>query len=290
MDAIKITALCKEFKGKRNTKVNALNGFDLQVSAGEVFGFLGPNGAGKSTTIKCLMGLIKPTSGTATIMGEQIGTVAARRRIGFLPENPAFYDYLSAEEYLYFVGKTFKMKDAILSQRVNDTLKLLELWGAHKRPIRGYSKGMIQRVGLAQTLIHDPDLYILDEPMSGLDPLGRALVKDLILSLKQQGKTVFFSTHITTDVEQVCDRVGIILNGELKTVENVESIMATGISGYHVSWTTVDGENLNETVSSNILGDMIQKLKSEGSEVTLIEPIRKDLEQFFLDIVKTVQY
>jgi len=301
MDAIKITALCKEFKGKRNTKVKALNGFDLQVSAGEVFGFLGPNGAGKSTTIKCLMGLIKPTSGTATIMGEQIGTVAARRRIGFLPENPAFYDYLSAEEYLYFVGKTFKMKDAILSQRTNDTLKLLELWDVRKRPIRGYSKGMVQRVGLAQTLIHDPDLYILDEPMSGLDPIGRALVKDIILDLKKRNKSVFFSTHITDDVEKVCDRVGVIVKGSLVAVDSVENILRSGVEGYivHLKLPEVDTQSVagfeplrkigvisEFYVPCDAFSSFMGDVHSSQLEVVLVETKRRDLEDFFLSLTR----
>ena len=225
MNAIDISGLCKHFNGKKMTRVEALKNLDLLISPGEVFGYLGPNGAGKSTTIKCLMGLIRPTAGTATMMGEPIGSVASRAKVGFLPENPAFYDYLSAEEYLHFVGKAFKMPQALLSRRADETLKLLELWDARKRPMRGYSKGMVQRVGLAQTMIHDPDLYILDEPMSGLDPLGRALVKEIILGLKKRGKSVFFSTHITDDVEKICDRVGVIVKGRLEAMDSVENIV-----------------------------------------------------------------
>jgi len=202
MQAIEITELCKVFKGKKGAVVEALKGISLSVGQGEVFGFLGPNGAGKSTTIKCLMGLLKPTFGSASIMGRPISDPAARQAVGYLPENPAFYEYLTAEEYLLFVGRVFKMPEALLARRTEEMLKLLELWDARRRQMRGYSKGMVQRLGLAQTLIHDPDVYILDEPMSGLDPIGRALVKEIILDLKKRGKCVFFSTHITDDVER----------------------------------------------------------------------------------------
>ena len=234
MNAIEITGLYKQFPGKRMTKVDALKGLDLTIAAGEVFGFLGPNGAGKSTTIKLVMGLLRPTSGRAQIMGMDSNQAESRRHVGYLPENPAFYDYLSAEEYISFVGSQFKMEAALLAQRSEDVLKRLDLWDARKRPMRGYSKGMVQRVGLAQALVHDPDVYILDEPMSGLDPIGRALVKDIIFDLKARGKCVFFSTHITDDVEKVCDRVGVINKGELLVVENVETILQRGVQGYSV--------------------------------------------------------
>jgi len=214
MNAIEIKGLYKQFTGKRMTKVDALKGLDLEIAPGEVFGFLGPNGAGKSTTIKLVMGLLRPTSGSTQIMGIDASQSDSRRLVGYLPENPAFYDYLSAEEYVAFVGSQFKMDSALLKRRSEDVLQRLDLWEARKRPMRGYSKGMVQRVGLAQALVHDPEVYILDEPMSGLDPIGRALVKDIILDLKKRGKCVFFSTHITDDVEKVCDRVGVIVKGK----------------------------------------------------------------------------
>ncbi|KAB0666892.1 ABC transporter ATP-binding protein [Oryzomonas japonica] len=300
MNVIDITGLCKQFTGKRMTKVDALKGIDLKIAQGEIFGFLGPNGAGKSTTIKCLMGLIRPTAGTAAIMGEQIGSVASRAKIGFLPENPAFYDYLTAEEYLRFVGKTFKMPEALLTRRADETLKQLELWDARKRPMRGYSKGMVQRVGLAQTMIHDPDLYILDEPMSGLDPIGRALVKDIILDLKKRGKSVFFSTHITDDVEKVCDRVGVIVKGQLEALDSVENIVRQGIEGYMVQTRLSRGNHealggfavarTNETFIEYFVpvagfNEFMALAGQHSVEVTLVETKRKDLESFFLEIV-----
>lgn len=288
MYALDMQGLSKSFKGKKRQTVEALKGLTLSIEQGEVFGFLGPNGAGKSTTIKCLMGLIRPTSGTASIMGEAIGSEASRRNVGYLPENPAFYDYLTAEEYLQFVGKTFKMPDALLTRRSAEVLKQLELWEARKRPIRGYSKGMVQRVGLAQVLIHDPDVYILDEPMSGLDPIGRALVKEIIVDLKKRGKSVFFSTHITDDVEKVCDRVGILLHGELKLVDRVDAIMSRGIVGYQVRLKDADGAVLDEEVPKELLDRFLAEQVATGREIVLVEPHRKNLEDFFLSLVHGV--
>jgi ABC-2 type transport system ATP-binding protein len=285
MNAIEITGLSKQFPGKKRHKVEALKGLNLQIEQGEVFGFLGPNGAGKSTTIKCLMGLIKPTSGTATIMGEPIGSEASRARVGFLPENPAFYDYLTAEEYLQFVGRSFKMPEPLLIRRSEETLKQLELWDARKRQIRSYSKGMVQRVGLAQVLIHDPAVYILDEPMSGLDPIGRALVKDIILDLKKRGRAVFFSTHITDDVEKVCDRVGVINKGQLQIVDRVDTILQKGVEGYTVLVTTSDGSREERFVEKADLQSFIEQTTRNKGLINTIEPRRKDMETFFLEIV-----
>ncbi len=285
MLALDIQNLGKIFKGKKRQIVDALQGVSLTVPEGEVFGFLGPNGAGKSTTIKCLMGLIRPTTGSANIMGVAAGTEASKRHVGYLPENPAFYDYLSAEEYLSFVGRTFQMQESLLQRRREEALKLLELWDARKRPIRGYSKGMVQRVGLAQVLIHDPSVYILDEPMSGLDPIGRALVKEIILDLKKRGKCVFFSTHITDDVEKVCDRVGILLHGQLKLVERVDTIMTQGIVGYQIRIRNSDGKSVDHQVTKDMLDGFIAGQVASGNEVVLVEPRRKNLEDLFLALV-----
>jgi ABC-2 type transport system ATP-binding protein len=283
--AIAIENLVKIYTGKKRTRVEALKGISLTVGAGEVFGFLGPNGAGKSTTIKCLVGLLQPSSGKAWIKGESTALVASRRHIGYLPENPAFYDYLTALEYLVFVGKVFAMPAAALNSRCEEVLRQLDLWDARKRPIRGYSKGMVQRLGIAQALLHDPDLYILDEPMSGLDPIGRALVKEIMLDLKRRGKSVFFSTHITSDVESVCDRVGIILKGELQSVERVETIMAEGVLGYTLTVRGA-GSDIERYVLKDELSAAMREIQAAGSEISLIEPKRKSLEDFFLDIVR----
>lgn len=285
MNAIEITELRKQFTGKRMTKVDALKGLDLTITAGEVFGFLGPNGAGKSTTIKLMMGLLRPTSGTARIMGLDASQAESRRHVGYLPENPSFYDYLSAEEYIAFVGSQFKMGSALLVQRSEEVLKRLDLWEARKRPMRGYSKGMVQRVGLAQTLVHDPDVYVLDEPMSGLDPIGRALVKDIIRDLKQRGKTVFFSTHITSDVEAVCDRVGVISDGVLEAVDSVDRILEKGIVGYVIRFCRPDGSGEEKHVSPEELDAAMRQLLESSAVIKAVEPKRKDMEAFFLSVV-----
>lgn len=220
---IKTEALRKTFySGFRRQKIEALKGIDLEVEKGEIFGFLGPNGAGKTTTIKILAGLIKPTSGKALVLGKPAGEVASRTKIGFLPEQPYFYDYLSGEEFLNFCARFFPIGAQERGKRVNNLLGLVGLERARKWALRKYSKGMLQRIGLAQALINDPELVILDEPMSGLDPLGRKEIRDLISSLKDKGKTVFFNTHIISDVEMICDRVGIINLGQLLKVGAIE--------------------------------------------------------------------
>jgi ABC-2 type transport system ATP-binding protein len=285
MNAIEITELRKQFTGKRMAKVDAIRGLDLTITAGEVFGFLGPNGAGKSTTIKLMMGLLRPTSGTARIMGMDASQAESRRNVGYLPENPAFYDYLSAEEYITFVGSQFKMDPTLLAQRSGEVLKRLDLWDARKRHMRGYSKGMVQRVGLAQALVHDPDVYILDEPMSGLDPIGRALVKDIIRDLKQRGKTVFFSTHITADVEAVCDRVGVISDGVLEAVDSVDRILEKGIVGYVIRFCSPDGSGEEKHVSPDELDAAMRQLLESSAVIRSVEPKRKDMEAFFLSVV-----
>ena len=193
----------------------ALDGLSLTVRRGEIFGFLGPNGAGKTTTLKILLGLVRATGGRALLLGQPAGDVETRRRIGFLPESPYFYDYLTADEFLTFYGQLAGLGYTAIAQRVTDLLGLVGLADARARQLRKFSKGMLQRIGLAQALIHDPELVILDEPMTGLDPVGRKQVRDLILSLRDRGKTIFFSTHILHDVEMICDRVGIVMKGRL---------------------------------------------------------------------------
>ena len=203
----------------------ALDGLSLTVRKGEIFGFLGPNGAGKTTTLKILMGLVRQTSGTASLLGQPVGDVETRSRIGFLPESPYFYDYLTAEEFLFFYGQLAGLSRAVIAHRVSELLQLVDLTEARMRQLRKFSKGMLQRIGLAQALIHDPELIILDEPMTGLDPVGRKQVRDLILSLRDRGKTVFFSTHILHDVEMICDRVGIVMRGRLLASGRVDELV-----------------------------------------------------------------
>jgi ABC-2 type transport system ATP-binding protein len=216
-----------EFRSKDspNGRKLAVKDLNLQVRAGEVFGFLGPNGAGKTTTMNVLLGFVNATAGDAYLFGVNVREPIARRRIGYLPELTYYYKFLTAEELLRFYARTFGLSRAETDRRIDELLKLVELEHARKRPIKTYSKGMQQRVGLAQALINDPDLLILDEPTSGLDPLGRMKVREIIQRLKNQGKTVFFSSHELGEVETVCDRVAIINQGELKVEGRVADLM-----------------------------------------------------------------
>jgi ABC-2 type transport system ATP-binding protein len=225
---LKTEKLRVEFTGgelRQTTKV-ALGSLDLEVNVGEVFGFLGPNGAGKTTAINVLLGFVPPTRGAAYLFGIDVRQPIARQRIGYLPEMTYYYKFLTAEELLRFYARIFGLRRAEADQRIDQLLKLVELEPARKRPIKSYSKGMQQRVGLAQALINNPDLLILDEPTSGLDPLGRMKVREIIQRLKNEGKTVFFSSHELGEVETVCDRVAIINQGELKAAGRVSDLVA----------------------------------------------------------------
>jgi ABC-2 type transport system ATP-binding protein len=204
----------------------AVKDLNLKVQAGEVFGFLGPNGAGKTTTMNVLLGFVNATSGAAYLFGVNVAEPIARQRIGYLPELTYYYKFLTAEELLRFYARVFGIPRAEADRRIDQLLKLVELEGARKRPIKTYSKGMQQRVGLAQALINNPDLLILDEPTSGLDPLGRMKVREIFQRLKNEGKTVFFSSHELGEVETVCDRVAIINQGELKIEGRVADLTA----------------------------------------------------------------
>lgn len=229
MSAIEMSSLTKVFKKDfSKKKMLALNSLTLQVQEGEVFGFLGPNGAGKSTTIKLLLNLIRPTSGSLLIAGKASSDKNVRKMVGYLPENPYFYDHLSAQELLWFGGKSCQLDGTSIKRRTSQLLDELDLTVAMNRPLRSYSKGMVQRAGLALALIHDPKILIFDEPMSGLDPMGRKKVFDLILTLKNEGKTVFFSSHILHDIERLCDRAAILINGTMVRLINVKEDLPAG--------------------------------------------------------------
>jgi ABC-2 type transport system ATP-binding protein len=226
MNTIEISNISKEFKkGIGYKKVRALEDLNLEIHQGEVFGFLGPNGAGKSTTMKILLNLIYPDKGTVSILGKDVRDNDVRRLVGYLPETPYFYDYLTAKEILWFGGKASGLSKNEITERSELLLNKVNLQNSKERPLRTYSKGMLQRAGLALALIHSPEVVILDEPMSGLDPIGRKMVGDLILELKTLGKTVFFSSHILTDIERFCDRVGIIVGGKLRLVNRLDNIL-----------------------------------------------------------------
>jgi ABC-2 type transport system ATP-binding protein len=206
--------------------VQAVKQVSFEVHRGEVFGFLGPNGAGKTTTLKMLMGLVRPTRGRAEVLGRAVPDVEAQRRLGYLPESPYFYEYLTAEEFLDLVGALFDLPRPERRRRGDRLIARVGLEHARGRPLRKFSKGMLQRVGIAQALMGDPELVVLDEPMTGLDPLGRKEIRDLILELKHEGRTVFFSTHILPDVEMTCDRVAMIFGGQLRSVGPLASLLS----------------------------------------------------------------
>lgn len=232
MEAIVVEHLTKVYKSMWpwQSSSTVLSDVSLSVRRGEIFGFLGHNGAGKTTTMKILLGLLKLTSGRVEVLGAPAGDVAIHSRIGYLPESPYFYDYLTAEEFLEFYGRLAGMPSGSIRNRVPPLLEQVGLKDARHRPLRKFSKGMLQRIGLAQALIQDPELVILDEPMSGLDPMGRKEVRDLILGLRDQGKTVMFSTHILSDVEMICDRVGILVKGKMLALGKVEELVGGHIA------------------------------------------------------------
>jgi len=225
---IAVENLTKHYRNPTGGGRAALRGLTLEVPAGEIYGFLGPNGAGKTTTIKLLLGLIAPTAGGGTMLGHPLGSVNARRRVGFLPESPYFYEYLRGEELLHYYGRLFGLGHGVRRERVENLLKLVGLWEHRRLAVRKYSRGMLQRLGLAQALINDPDLVILDEPAGGLDPIGRREMRDVLLQLRGRGKTVFLSSHILAEVETVCDRVAILHRGELVAGGRISELLSEG--------------------------------------------------------------
>jgi ABC-2 type transport system ATP-binding protein len=284
----------------------ALDGLSLTVSRGEVFGFLGPNGAGKTTTLKILMGLVRATSGTASLLGQPAGDVETRRRIGFLPESPYFYDYLTAEEFLGFYGRLAGLGPAVIEKRVSDLLELVSLIDAKTRQLRNFSKGMLQRIGLAQALIHDPELVILDEPMTGLDPVGRNQVRDIILNLRDRGKTIFFSTHILHDVEMICDRVGIVMRGRLLASGRVEELIRQDqAQSVEIVCRQVNGEGnaLIRSMATRVLQQgqqclivlpnsdgldvLVSEIRRQGGRLISVTPHKTSLEDLFFQAAVT---
>jgi ABC-2 type transport system ATP-binding protein len=236
MPVVEIENLSKDFSVGfwKKRPVRALDNLCLEVHKGEIFGFLGPNGAGKSTTIKILMNLLHASSGQARILDEPVDHISMHRKIGYLPENPYFYDYLTPEELLTYMGSLFGISRSELSRKVDLLLENVGLKDARRIQLRKFSKGMVQRVGIAQTLINDPEIVFLDEPMSGLDPLGRSEVRRIITSLKEKGVTVFFSSHVLPDVEALCDRIAILNKGKLQETGALEDILKVRIEGYEI--------------------------------------------------------
>jgi ABC-2 type transport system ATP-binding protein len=265
--AIRIEELTKDYRIGfwRQRPYRALDRLTLEIEQGEVFGFLGPNGAGKTTTLKLLMQLIFPTSGRADILGRPVGDVAARQRIGYLPENPYFYDYLTAEELLNYFGQLFGYSGAARRARVAALLDRVGIGAERRLQLRKFSKGMIQRVGIAQALLNDPEVIFLDEPMSGLDPLGRRDVRALILELRDQGRTVFFSSHILGDAEALCRRVAVVAGGRLAATGRLSDILAFQVRGW-------------ELVVADLTPEVLSRLGSAAGRATEISPGRYMLE------------
>jgi ABC-2 type transport system ATP-binding protein len=275
----------------------ALIDLTIDVARGEVFGYLGPNGSGKTTTLKVLLGLMRPDAGTAHVLGIPLGDPAWKFRAGYLPEQPYFYDYLTASEYLDYVARLFGMPAPARRERARALLEQVGLEGSASIPMRRFSKGMSQRLGLAQALINDPEIVFLDEPMSGLDPLGRRLVRDLILGLKAQGKTIFFSTHILPDAEALCDRVALLRAGRLVRVGRLAEILEANVAHLEVlvsggrapedavpgvlSWRML-GERWRLDVAEESLVPVLSWVESRGGRILLVQPARQSLEEYFL--------
>jgi ABC-2 type transport system ATP-binding protein len=305
--AIEILSLTKDYAvGFWRKKLRrSLDTLSLEVHEGEAFGFLGPNGAGKTTTLKLLMGIIFPTSGTARIRGRSIEDVAMHREIGYLPEQPYFYDYLTARELLDYMARFFGYGAAERRQRVEKFLELVGLGAAGNVQLRKFSKGMMQRVGIAQAILHDPQVVFLDEPMSGLDPVGRREVRDIILDLKRQGRTVFFSTHILTDAEMLCDRVAVLVGGKLQGVGAPNEIVSLEVSGMEILFelkagavvpaglgdkVTNTGNRYRVEVPEAGLYAALELLKNASAKILSVTPLRPSLEDYFFKLVGKEKY
>jgi ABC-2 type transport system ATP-binding protein len=306
MIAIETEALTKDYYTGfwRPRPYRALDALTLRVDEGEVFGFLGPNGAGKSTTLKLLMGLIFPTSGRARILGRAIGDVDVRRRIGFLPENPSFYDHLTAEELLTYFASVSGLRGGERTRRVSAALDDVSIGRERKLRLRSFSKGMIQRVGVAQALVAEPTVVFFDEPMSGLDPLGRRDLRQLMLRLRDRGCTVFFSSHILSDAEALCSRVAILAQGRLVAegrladivhfeqrgwelvVANLSDAAKARLHGRIVSITPIGHQRYTlEVAPGERPQQLIAALAADGAEIVSLNPLRATLEDYFVAIV-----
>ncbi|HXQ26500.1 MAG TPA: ABC transporter ATP-binding protein [Candidatus Acidoferrales bacterium] len=300
--AIEILGLTKDYPVGfwRKRMVRSLDNLTLEVEEGEVFGFLGPNGAGKTTTMKLLMGLIYPTSGTARIRGRAIDDIQMHREIGYLPEQPYFYDYLTARELLDYYARFSDYSAAERHERVERFLERVGLAEAGDVQLRKFSKGMLQRAGIAQAILHDPHVVFLDEPMSGLDPIGRREVRDIIHELKQKGRTVFFSTHILTDAEMLCDRVAVLAGGKLQGVGAPNEIVSIEVHAMEILFEARDGRSLPAGIAGRAtqIGGRIRvevpeselyraldELRSCEARILSVTPVRPTLEDYFLLLV-----
>ncbi len=269
-----LTKVYRDFWGRR--KVEALKALDLEIRRGEIFGLLGPNGSGKTTTMKLLLGLLFPTAGEALVFGSDATEVTKNERIGYLPEESYLYRFLNAEETLDFYGRLFNMPRRVRRQRMNELIEVVGLSKARKRQLKEYSKGMVRRIGLAQALINDPELILLDEPTSGLDPIGTRQIKDLILKLRDAGKTIILCSHLLADVQDVCDRIGILYQGELKELGRVDTLLTV--------------REVTEIRASGLSDEAKEEIKNvierhQGEMVSMGNPTTT-LEELFLGIIR----
>ncbi len=303
VESIVFDRVTKNYPDAFRKKRTAVDTLSLTIGSGESFGFLGPNGAGKSTAIKILLNLIFPTSGRALMLGRSVNDKAVRGRVGYLPENPNFYDYLTPQELLRFGGETSGMTQVHITERSNALLDLVDLAHVKHQRLRTFSKGMLQRAGVALALVNNPDVVIFDEPMSGLDPLGRRLMADIIRRLKQEGKTVFFSSHILHDVEDLCDRVGIIVQGRLRRVAGLSELASSPLSGWKITlkapieilqprlaglpaaYGTRGGLTEIKTPEMD-LSKILERLGSFQSEIVAVSPLRPTLEEIVLQEIE----
>ena len=304
MPAVEINNLTKDYEVGflRKRKVRALDGLSLTVEQGQIFGFLGANGAGKTTTLKLLMRLIYPTAGSARILGHDIGNISMHARIGYLPENPYFYDYLSPREFLDYCGQLFGLEKSSRKQRIEELLTTVKLENkSWNRQLRKFSKGMLQRVGLAQALINDPEIVFLDEPMSGLDPAGRREVRDLIAALRTQGKTVFMCSHILSDIEVLCDSVAILKRGHLAHCGSIDELRARETNLIEIVASGTDEATLKACLddAAQVVADatglriyvederqvdaVIAALRKANGKLVSVQPVRQSLEDLFID-------
>jgi ABC-2 type transport system ATP-binding protein len=269
-----LSKVYRDFWGRQ--KVRALKALDLEIRRGEIFGLLGPNGSGKTTTIKLILGLLFPTNGQALVFGREATDVAKNERLGYLPEESYLYRFLNAEETLDFYGRLFNMPAALRRQRTSDLIEMVGLTWAKRRQLREYSKGMTRRIGLAQALINDPELIVLDEPTTGLDPIGTREMKDLILRLRDEGKTILMCSHLLADVQDVCDRIGILYQGELQELGRVDSLLKVR------DVTEVRASGLSEAAQAEIK----QVIERQGGQVLSIGNPTTTLEELFLHIIR----
>ena len=306
MLAIKTEGLCKDYRlGFLRRRTRVLHALDLTVEMGETFGYLGPNGAGKTTTLKLLMGLVHPSAGRAWLLEREIGDPDVRAAVGFLPENPSFYDYLTGEEFLAYGARLAGIPRRRAREQIAALLDQVGLTGAGRLQLRKYSKGMLQRIGLAQALLGDPRLVILDEPMSGLDPIGRKEVRDIMLRLRAEGRTVFFSSHIIPDVEMISDRVGILLGGRLARVGRLDELLGAEVESVEVIAVGLPAPTVEKLGALALVPPLVQggrvlfrlggdadvdkllrRALEAGGRIASVTPQKRGLEELFLAEVR----